>query len=616
MKKNFINKNKKFYFLLLLLIFIIVLIMSCKKVNLLGPNNIPPPTAFPNIDDEKPEIPDYPNPTPVPDPPDEGDIEEKPIEVKPEVVQNGTVFGGYGRRFKFKNDWYVLATNEYEYNYETKTLNPRGKGAILKIENDGRTITKIYSINSGDLEQTEYWKNLHSKKLVITDTEVRIPIKAESQGWATNYTYKIPDDVPNNIGYYWGYSYDKVTGEKIEDIYKKITDDNFGYVEKLIIHYSNRSSLDLLNWNKTYSSNVFDFPKPNFNNPNFQGRFGNGARNRIIYFKGKIFVFKFGFDFYDEYLTYYIEPSERDFIKGKDEYYTIEWGKDISDAKNWVTNHMKITEVYNIWYDENKLYVSPFRYEKYTYSDKFKLWYRKETVYVDDFVYTTEDGINWKKESLDIIDKYNPIVADRTELPSFYDHPTTNQMLGYEMPDGTPLEPSYTELNGKYYRTFNSTYPMPPIKEIMETVDRFETNFTVTEEHIKKSGYYQLQVSSVPPDKAQESDWVNVVPNNELASSIGWESGGSDLFTFNNKIVRLVDYDRQFKLNTQYETALNLSEKYYNLLLNSPMSEFKKYDYYFLYYKAMADMLKMIKDKGSDYFRPDEAVTHYTFEIN
>ena len=78
MKKNFINKNKKFYFLLLLLILIVVLIMSCKKVNLLGPNNIPPPTKFPIIDDEKPEIPDYPDPTPVPDPPDEGDIEEKP----------------------------------------------------------------------------------------------------------------------------------------------------------------------------------------------------------------------------------------------------------------------------------------------------------------------------------------------------------------------------------------------------------------------------------------------------------------------------------------------------------------------------------------------------------
>ena len=104
--------KKKVYFILLLLILIIILIMSCKKVNLLGPNNIPPPTAFPNIEDDKEEIPDYPDPTPVPTPPEK--TEEKPIEVKPEVVQNGTVFGGYGRRYKFKNDWYVLATNEYQ----------------------------------------------------------------------------------------------------------------------------------------------------------------------------------------------------------------------------------------------------------------------------------------------------------------------------------------------------------------------------------------------------------------------------------------------------------------------------------------------------------------------
>ena len=249
---------------------------------------------------------------------------------------------------------------------------------------------------------------------------------------------------------------------------------------------------------------------------------------------------------------------------------------------------------YNVWYDENKLYVEiSSGHIKYSYSDRWKLWTNDSVYNGNGIVYTTEDGINWREEPYDIVDKYNP----RGVWDSFgYSDSAngiingTNEMLGYEMPDGTPLEPSYTELNGKYYRTFNSTYPMPPIKEIMETVDRFETNFTVTEEHIKKSGYYQLQVSSVPPDKAQESDWVNVVPNNELASSIGWESGGADLFTFNNKIVRLVDYDRQFKLNTQYETA-------------------------FLYYKAMADMLKMIKDKGSDYFRPDEAVTHYTFEL-
>ena len=189
MKKNFINK--KMYFLLLLLILIVVLIISCKKINLLSPTYIPPPTEFPNIEDDKPVIPDYPNPTPIPTPPEEGDIEEKPIEVKPEVVANGTVFGGYGRRFKFKNDWYVLATNEYQYNPNTKTLNPTGKGVVLRIEKDGSTITKIHSLSSGsDLEQTEYWTNLNSKKLIIEANRVLIPSNPEQKSYGTYY-YKV-----------------------------------------------------------------------------------------------------------------------------------------------------------------------------------------------------------------------------------------------------------------------------------------------------------------------------------------------------------------------------------------------------------------------------------------
>ena len=116
---------------LILSLIIILLIISCKKINLLGPNDIPPPTEFPNTE--------YPTPTPVPVPPI--DIEEKPIIVKPEIVSGKTVFGGYAKRFKYKNEWYVLATNEYDT--DTKSLEKTGKAALLKIANDGSTITKI-----------------------------------------------------------------------------------------------------------------------------------------------------------------------------------------------------------------------------------------------------------------------------------------------------------------------------------------------------------------------------------------------------------------------------------------------------------------------------------------
>ena len=312
----------------------------------------------------------------------------------------------------------------------------------------------------------------------------------------------------------------------------------------------------------------------------------------------------------------YRDPSAPKFSLGM-RYYSVDVNKDTSDNNNWVEHKFPLREGRNsaidIFYESNKLYVrengNDIYYEYIKINDNVWGWEDVWTLAADaSKIWSTEDGINWKEEK--------DVDFSKLKIYKTIDNYTV-PLLSYEPPDGTPFEPSYTELNGKYYRTFNSTYPMPPIKEIMETVDKFETNFTVTEEHIKKSGYYQLQVSSVSPDKAQESDWVNVVPNNQLTSAIGWESGGADLFTFNSKIVRLVDYDRQFKLNSQYETALNLSQKYYALLeASKTMDDYKKYDYYFLYYKAMADMLKIIKDNGSDYFRPDEAVTHYTFEIN
>ncbi|AEM22274.1 hypothetical protein Bint_1655 [Brachyspira intermedia PWS/A] len=574
--------------------------MSCKKVNLLGPNNIPPPTAFPIIDDEKPEIPDYPDPTPVPDPPDEGDIEEKPIEVKPEVVPNGTVFGGYGRRFKFKNDWYVLATNEYEYNPETKMLRQLNKGAVLRIEKDGKTITKIYSLKLGDnLEQAEYWTNLNSKKLIIEANKVLIPSNPEQKAYGYDL-YEV--------------KFEKLNFDSVICLYPYYP---FGVYSNYTIDFISRESDSLINW--AYSANrekkTYNIPQPNKDNPTIQGRYGvHGLTfSSLFYLNGRLFLFVQESPM-DTHPEGYRDPSAPKFFHPGMRYYSVDVNKDTSDNNNWVEHEFPLrkereSDTY-IWYYKNKLYVFETLYiHYYEYNKNNNLWSNAFELAADATKrWSTEDGINWKEEK--------DVDFSKLKIYKTIDNYTV-PLLSYEPPDGTPLEPSYTELNGKYYRTFNSTYPMPPIKEIMETVDRFETNFTVTEEHIKKSGYYQLQVSSVPPDKAQESDWVNVVPNNQTTSSIGWESGGADLFTFNNKIVRLVDYDRQFKLNTQYETALNLSQKYYALLQAAKtMEDYKKYDYYFLYYKAMADMLKIIKDNGSDYFRPDEAVTHYTFEIN
>ena len=161
---NFIMK--KIFFLILL---IVAIVFSCKKINILSPVHIPPPTAFPSESDEETSIPDYPNPSPLPLPPEE--TEEKPIEINPEIVQDGTVFGGFSKRFIYKNEWYVLAANEYKYDPDKKQLNRTGKGAVLKIADDGNTIIKIHSLSPNeDLSKVQYWTNLHSSKLII-DTD-------------------------------------------------------------------------------------------------------------------------------------------------------------------------------------------------------------------------------------------------------------------------------------------------------------------------------------------------------------------------------------------------------------------------------------------------------------
>jgi len=67
------------------------------------------------------------------------------IEVNPEVAPDGTVFGGFTKRFKFKDQWYVLADYMYSYDTEKKIATQTGSNVVLRIDDD-KTIT-IYGKN-------------------------------------------------------------------------------------------------------------------------------------------------------------------------------------------------------------------------------------------------------------------------------------------------------------------------------------------------------------------------------------------------------------------------------------------------------------------------------------
>lgn len=70
-------------FIKLFVLFIFVIAVSCGH-NMLGPDNVPPPTIFPGIEDNSPPI--------IPPP---SDITPPDIEVIPVPAPDGVVFGGF-----------------------------------------------------------------------------------------------------------------------------------------------------------------------------------------------------------------------------------------------------------------------------------------------------------------------------------------------------------------------------------------------------------------------------------------------------------------------------------------------------------------------------------------
>ena len=145
MKKNFINK--KLYFMLLLLILIIVVIMSCKKVNILTPTHIPPPTDFRIPEDA---IPGH-------------------IDVNPMPAKDGEVFGLFGRKFKYKGKLYISAYRMYNYDPKSKTLNRTANNVLLEIDNNAN-INPLILFKGGFCKEILH-KTINHKRSIIPLTQ-------------------------------------------------------------------------------------------------------------------------------------------------------------------------------------------------------------------------------------------------------------------------------------------------------------------------------------------------------------------------------------------------------------------------------------------------------------
>lgn len=137
---------KRFLISLSVLSIVLLLVMfACKKVNILAPTYIPDETKFrvPNNDQTIPSK----------------------IDVNPQPAKNGEVFGGFIRKFQYKGEWHILATNRYYYDANNKILTPNGKQFLLKFDKDGN----LMILNSGNPINDTIWNHLTNFNIVETN---------------------------------------------------------------------------------------------------------------------------------------------------------------------------------------------------------------------------------------------------------------------------------------------------------------------------------------------------------------------------------------------------------------------------------------------------------------
>ena len=234
---------KRFFIILSILsIVLLFAIFACKKVNLLSPTYIPDETIFKvaNNDNTLPSK----------------------IDVNPTPAKNGEVFGGFIRKFQYKGEWHILATNKYYYDATNKILTEKGKQFLLKFDKDGN----LRVLNGGNPINNDIWKHLTNFNIIETN-----------QVWWQDPIYLInPLQVSNST-----------------------LGGNYGsYQISIMSNWLSYHSDDLLNWRTNSGKSItMNFP-PDINwqleGWNYIDSYGNhglywGYYN--VYFKGKLYVF-------------------------------------------------------------------------------------------------------------------------------------------------------------------------------------------------------------------------------------------------------------------------------------------------------------------------------------
>ena len=570
--------NKKLYLILLLLILIIVMMISCKKINILGPNNIPPPTDFRLPEDT---IPGH-------------------IDVNPMPAKDGEVFGGFQRKFKYQGKWYILADYMYDYDPKSKTLNKKAEDIILQID--------------------------ESKNIVVYDKD--------SKGYDDLLRMNVIEE--NRVLYeYYDYGSYSYSSSSFTTTDCKGEEDYHSFRTGITFNNEIKTSSDLINWTTEGSDdNVYKtFPSVSTDpNASFQGRFG-ARYYKIVEFKDYIYLIGLEEDFSEQNPSGCRNESQGPFTTSKNVYYRIDKNKDTSVGANWekITTPWGQRSSLSIRYDKDKIYVTKGERAYCEWISPPYWTSQKESFENDSTIWSSTDGVTWNIEP-------NSSAYDNADSVYSRDSYVGGDLPYIQNRIKTPEEPNWIKLdNGRYYKSDNSPYaaytinnktyyvPIPPYEEIGAAYDSGQEYFTITESHIKSAGLNQFLTKDKEPNK--DEDWTVITPIDYTDKLMVWQSGGEKvMLNINNKAVQLVDYRQiEYMYNTikDYSIVINYLRKtakelrdgtYWDPYANYGQGGYVKNVRVGMEYDARADMLELLMN-NREYIMPYEAVTHYTVEF-
>ena len=556
---------KRFLIIFVILSIVLLSVLSCQKINLLAPSYIPQSSTFLS-------------------PPKDENTEDANVEIYPKPAQNNEVFGNFQRKFRYKNKWYIMASDIYEYNANMKSITRNGNNALLQLDDNGNFT--VYGRNL----PSETWNHL-TKMNIIDENQVWYQDEGIQNGTETYSIRSI-----------------QIGASQPQRRSKK-------YQEAILMNDLSYRSTDLLNWQTQGKKDSIAKRFPNFWTPdryNLPWYPGYYDQHINVYFKGNLYVLGGGKGWNGE------QWASRNFSK----FGVIDWNKDGSQLSNWKFFNYPWGEssFIAVYMDEEKLYIQKKGnyYWHYAISEN---GYEPGYTYQDGDIYSTTGldatGINWTKENLTYEDLRNKqIYANQYYLagPKITPNPTAQNPPDW-VKDGNneryyKIASSYskTYFNGKYYYL-----PIPPHKEILEAANKGETNFTITEKHLKNLGKNQFMTTLVNPTNAKDDDWKLINPLNDTGHSFVWQIGdGNMLFNLNSgKKLQLIDYS---KIN-------DFDNNNYSAIINELRKEGKKHrennNYYqAMYYEAQADILEMtIKNTTIEVIKPEEATTHFEIDF-